>query len=121
MIRHYALNATRTTITLLCLFISSVSYAESHNTLTNYDYQMLCSIYKDIGITKSDLPSKEMELAKRIQDNVPIFFNQSYIHIMNASADKRYSLIKQYAKQQSNVDWVCEAARTYYTNEFDNN
>jgi len=66
----------------------------------------------------TDLASKEMKLTEEVQLDLPELFDNLFIHIIRASADKRYQLISQYARQQNNVIWTCEAARSYYTDQF---
>ncbi len=65
-----------------------------------------------------NLTIKEMNLTENILNKLPTLFNNLFIHIMRSNVDKRYELIKQYAKQQNNFIWECEAARLYYINDF---
>lgn len=98
------------------LFAHSVSANEP--LIKDADFDQLCNVYKDTLQAASDLNSRETELAKSIQNKLPNLFDKLYVFIMRTSADKRYELITQYAKQQNNIEWACKEARLYYANEF---
>lgn len=110
-------NLIRATVLIGILFSNSL-FAEDHYNFVKTDYETLCGIYKDIISKPVDLTSKEMELTESVQSKLPQLFNQLFIHIIKANADRRYQLIKQYAKQQSKVNWECDIAHNYYSSEF---
>jgi len=102
---------------IFTLFFNSV-LANERLELENAHYHELCNIYKSIVNKPIDLSSKEAQLIESVQNKLPILFNQLYVHISDSDADRRYKLLKQYAKQQNNIIWECEVARKYYATQF---
>ncbi len=101
----------------ICVLFTNSLYADT-NKILKTDYLKLCNIYKNITNMPVNLTTKEMNLTENILNKLPVLFNNLFTHIMRSNADKRYELIKQYAKQQNNFIWECEAARLYYINDF---
>ena len=102
---------------IFTLFTNNI-LANENNKIENSHYDELCGIYKNIVNKSVNLSEKEMKLTENVQDKLPALFNQLFVHIIISNADSRYRLIQQYAKQQNNITWECEAARLYYVNEF---
>lgn len=100
------------------ILLSKIVYADSENILTAADYDELCDIYKTIADKSISLSLKEMRLTENVQNKLPNLFDNLFKHIMWADAKNRYQLIRDYAKQQNNLNWKCEIAFTYYDTEF---
>lgn len=112
------INIIRPFLLIKLLVFTNHLYADSDSGQVEADYQKLCIIYMDVVNKQLDLTSKEMELTENVQNKLPNLFDQLFVHVIRSNADRRYQLIKQYAKQQNKINWECESARLYYDNEF---
>jgi len=104
-------------IIIINILFTSCLYADTTKVL-NIDYIRLCNIYDEVVNQPVDLTTKEMHLTEDVYNKLPHLFNHLFKHVIRSNADKRYDLIKQYAKQQNNYIWKCESARLYYINDF---
>ena len=50
-------------------------------------------------LRKKDVSLKEAELVEKVQEEMPVLFNQFFVHIINADPGSRDHLISQYAKR----------------------
>jgi len=104
----------------LCIFVlaSCEQLNDNETTIKNADFAELCDIYQDTTNITGDLITKEMMLTENVQNKLPALFNKLFTHINNNDADSRYQLIRQYAKQQNQLEWECKAANDYYSTNF---
>lgn len=102
---------------MIGLFIS-VTSCGNHDGEAAAEYDHLCRIYDDVTKQPIDLDSKEVMLAKKIQQELPIFFTKNYVYIQQADPDKRYQLVKRLAEGESKRTWDCAVMKKYYETAF---
>lgn len=102
---------------VVALFVTMVVVDDKSN-LGEAEYLELCNIYDSVVNKSISLSLKEMELTEKVQINLPELFDNLFVHIIYADSNKRYKLIKEYAKQQNNIVWSCESANKYYSDNF---
>ncbi len=83
------------------------------------DYDHLCNIYTGIVMQPVVDGQKEYLLAEEIENQLPGFFNNNYVHIVKAARVKRYTFIKQLAEAETEKNWECDLIRDYYSGIYD--
>lgn len=111
-------NIVNIILLLFICFATELVLASDNSNLERDHYLKLCAAYKHALSMNSDLSSKEMWLAEKVQTNLPKLFDALFVHIIKADSNIRYKLIKDFAKQQNNFIWKCDSANKYYASNF---
>lgn len=104
-------------VLIIALIGMSISCSGS-STIKASDYDALCKIYGKIVPEKLDLVIKISKITKEVQKELPAFFEQDFVNIQNADANKRYALIKQLAEEAKGKKWDCMVMKKFYETEF---
>ena len=105
-----------TLISIIGFLLISCESSDSSHAASKYD--QLCQIYQEVVSRPVELRMKEATLVKRVQNELPDFFNKDFVYIFQADADQRYPFIKRLAEEELKSEWTCEVMRSYYDNEF---
>ena len=103
-----------TCMVLLCMACEKMSANQGQT-----DYDKLCTIYEEIVQQSIEAEAKEIKLVVEIEKQLPVFFKQHYVHLINTARNRTYGLIKQVAESNNVKDWECPVMKTYYEGGYD--
>lgn len=106
-------------LTSVCIILAVVACDWKPAEQAQSDFDQLCKIYEGIVQQPIEQGIKEMKIAETIQKQLPVFFEQNYVHIATADMNKRYMLIKQLAESTAGSNWECDEMETYYEGGYD--
>lgn len=76
-------------------------------------YDEICQIYA--AVSELDPDVQDYELAKRVKEQYPEFYEENFTNILDARKDRRYDLMQQLAKMATGQEWECEPMASYYS------
>jgi hypothetical protein len=85
----------------------------------NSDYDKLCKIFEDIAPKPLSPAVKGMDLAERIEKELPKFYQRDYQNIILLDRNQAYQTIKEIAESETKKPWDCQVMRDYYSGKYD--
>lgn len=113
---------TRLTGRLLFVFAVSlfaISCGKSSTGQAISDYDKLCKINEDIAPKSLSPAVKGMDIAERIENDLPEFYKRDYEHIILLDRKDTYRTIKKIAERETKKQRDCEVMREYYSGKYD--
>jgi hypothetical protein len=104
-------------IFVFSLLVSIVSCGTKNEAAAS-NFDSLCIIYKEIATKKTNLDNKVGELAERVNEKMPDFYKNYFLHVQQMDANKRYAFIKHLAEKAKGSAWDCAIMKSFYENNF---